>query len=605
MASKKTECTELSVCFGLLRIDPCGLTPDNITQYFNDTVSMSEYENFKTEFYSNEKLYMKFYDIGINLRTYQPFTSLTSVRWEGKTQQASSISIARDIVAANTSISIKESSNIVYNRSLYGFFKSLPKGEHKPPKSPNWYQELSPNLHQKLYTYARQRYDCNLPELVTEYIKPKVVSKSQKKLFAKKAKEVLENDGEGNCLYLALCHDVAKKSAKIFNDALQENKHRHNTIGEYIIRELFRIGDTEYILCGLDKGKSFAVTIPDMTTWKRGWRFIGITAEPDLESGQSRVNIELMVEDVKKRMSYTLKYHVEIRWSHGKFVSNPEAKIYKDFPWKQVPFFKIVYESSIIQKNRIIGKGGFGIVYEGVYQSKQKVAIKELDLFDRVAGREKRQRFEREISILSELNHTNILSVIDYDMSVTPPWFAMPLADKTLDDIIDDLPNNYERIEKIYLQLLKGINHAHNHNVIHRDIKPANVFLFDNEQVQIGDFGLGKHEDTGLTTSDGFKGTQYYAAPEQFESFREVDHRADIYALGKTLYHMTTGKRPPVFSPPNLSDIDIRYREFVENCTYRNREDRIQSVAEMIGHFLQFSNIAHQRSFGFLLLCGG
>jgi serine/threonine protein kinase len=137
----------------------------------------------------------------------------------------------------------------------------------------------------------------------------------------------------------------------------------------------------------------------------------------------------------------------------------------------------------------------------------------------------------------------------------------------------------------IFKQLLSGLEYAHQMHVIHRDIKPENILIFENDNVKIGDFGLGKMLDTdtlgpALTrSSENSLGTLSYAAPEQIKSFKDADHRADIYALGKTLFHMVTNKCPPPFyTDLSLDVIEPKYRSFINICTQSDPESRFQTV---------------------------
>ena len=77
-----------------------------------------------------------------------------------------------------------------------------------------------------------------------------------------------------------------------------------------------------------------------MTEWKRNWKISSLTASPDLARGQSVVDIRMAVEEKTTKINHNMDFHVEIRWSHGKFCGNPEAKLYKEFSWSSVPFFR-------------------------------------------------------------------------------------------------------------------------------------------------------------------------------------------------------------------------------------------------------------------------
>jgi hypothetical protein len=111
-----------------------------------------------------------------------------------------------------------------------------------------------------------------------------------------------------NQLYTPFCHEVAQQSAEIFNRTLNQSLAGpiRNAIAENIIRRFFRLGDSEYVLCGLDGKDDFGVTIPALTSWKRsGWNFKRLIAQPDLLRGQSVVNFELVVEERNKRKKHS------------------------------------------------------------------------------------------------------------------------------------------------------------------------------------------------------------------------------------------------------------------------------------------------------------
>ena len=377
----------------------------------------------------------------------------------------------------------------------------------------------------------------------------------------------------------------------MFNEGLAASTLK--AVAEEVIRTFFRIGEGEYILCGLDNGQDFAVAIPDLTTWWRDWTLKSITAVPDLAAGQSQVWFDVVVQEKRgTRQSHSLRFRAEVRWAHGKF-GTPEAKLYKTFAWTDVPFFKQIYDNEVVEKQKIIGSGGFGTVYRGALKGTGKdVAIKELSPRElRVAGAESstaRKRFEREVTLQSQLAHPNILPVIKSDLSTETPWFASPLAICSLEAILAELPNDFERIERIFWQVLDAIEYAHSQGIIHRDLKPDNILLFPGDHIKVGDFGLGKDrsiQDQGsrLTrSSNNSWGSLAYSAPEQFVDFRNADFRSDIYALGRTLAAMLLGEEPDSdFSVDNLE----RYRGFISRCIEYDPEERFQSMEEMIAAF--------------------
>ncbi len=240
---------------------------------------------------------------------------------------------------------------------------------------------------------------------------------------------------------------------------------------------------------------------------------------------------------------------------------------------------------------RLIGKGSYGIVYEALHRSRaEKVAVKEFWTTIATTA-EERGRFEREVQIMSKLKHPNILPVLEHDLSVrNSPWFAMPLAKTNIAEIVDELKHDLQRVNSFYYQILSGMAYAHKQDTIHRDLKPQNILVFENDLVMIGDFGLGKNlrEDANamaLTETDDQLGTLAYIAPEQSTSAATVDHRADVYSLGKTLLHMLVGGDPPMFPERIIHQVDSRYLPFINRCIDESPDNRFQSADEMLEKF--------------------
>ncbi|MDM8532959.1 serine/threonine-protein kinase [Anaerolineales bacterium HSG25] len=238
------------------------------------------------------------------------------------------------------------------------------------------------------------------------------------------------------------------------------------------------------------------------------------------------------------------------------------------------------------QKIKKIGSGGFGVVYESfIINLGQHVAVKFF------AGMEQstheRERFEREVRIQSRLQHPNILPVITHDLQAEPPWFAMPLAQTTLTTEAKSIREKPERIIPIFRQILAGLKNAHDQGVIHRDLKPQNILLFDDDQVKIADFGLGKriNPDTftmTLTYTHEVIGTLYYAPPEQMKGLQLADFRSDIFSLGKIFYLVLTGQSPLDL---DLEDVDDRFRYIIDKSTRRKPENRFQTIDDLIEAF--------------------
>ena len=598
MPSARTECTELSFAFGILGIKkPLELDQNQINNLFSGTLTSEKYNRFKGEFPQKKDLYSKMYNVGFELRAiYKPFKKVSNLKWLGPQPQATTTAAAKDLMVENMPISIKENSDVVHNLSPYNLFETIPSGQLKAQNSENWFLEQSPEEYQELYSFIRNKGLENLPESVKVF--ELTVARKDRKPIKNIIQQLDETDKQiYKQLYLDMCHQVAKSSAKIFNTNFSSSMkgHSRNAILEQIARQFFRMDAVDYILGGIDKNKGFAVMIPETTNWRSNWAITNVFAEPELDREQSRVHFTVEYKQRKNGTQYIADFHTEIRWSHGLFQTRPEAKLYKNFIWEDIAFFDTIYQINNFSRLMIIGEGSYGIVYKGRLRDKPEIiAIKE---FQGNIGTEEsaRKRFVREVKLMAELNHPNILPVLDYDLSSKySPWFAMPLAKSNIAEILDILNTDYPRINNIFNQVLSGISYAHQKNIIHRDIKPQNILVFPEDKIMIGDFGLGKKleqdsPEAALTTSTDQIGTFAYTAPEQLASPCEADKRADIYALGKTLLHMLAGGEPPIYAEKIVNKIPKQYLSFIRKAIQDNPDDRYQSVDEMLNVFSEIS----------------
>jgi tRNA A-37 threonylcarbamoyl transferase component Bud32 len=204
----------------------------------------------------------------------------------------------------------------------------------------------------------------------------------------------------------------------------------------------------------------------------------------------------------------------------------------------------------------LIGRGGMGEVYKAVYNNKT-FAIKTLRL-DTLVDHQAQERFLRESSI--QLDHPNIAAVIEVGEHESSPYMVMEFIEGL--DVKEHLdqhgPFDAETVIEIAQGICAGLQVAHDKGYIHRDIKPANIMLRpnpDNETFTpvITDFGIAKLKYNEATlTGTGAIGTIDYMSPEQIQMAREVDHRADIYALGVVIYEMLTGEKPFPGSPAQI-----------------------------------------------------
>lgn len=190
-----------------------------------------------------------------------------------------------------------------------------------------------------------------------------------------------------------------------------------------------------------------------------------------------------------------------------------------------------------------IGVGGMGIIYKA-HDSRldRHVALKFMPGFLNTDA-EARERFMTEARAASRLDHPHICVI--HDVGETDDgqlYITMPFYDgETLDKRIGRGALPLSEAIEIAIQVSDGLTEAHRHHIVHRDIKPANIILTDHGP-KILDFGVAKLDNIKLTSTGSSIGTMAYMAPEQLRG-EPVDGRADIWAMGATLFEMISGKR--------------------------------------------------------------
>jgi serine/threonine-protein kinase len=203
---------------------------------------------------------------------------------------------------------------------------------------------------------------------------------------------------------------------------------------------------------------------------------------------------------------------------------------------------------------RVLGRGGMGVVYEAVQEGIDRpVALKVM--YDHLASDLSiRERFKREARAVAMITHPNVVQINDYvEHADQPPFLVMEkLTGETLRDVMSRGERiSGERMARIALQVLSALDASHRAKVVHRDIKPDNIFLeqttAQRDIVKLLDFGvakfLGESDETIKLTRMGHAiGTPSFMAPEQAVG-DGVDGRADLYALGATMFVALTGKK--------------------------------------------------------------
>lgn len=191
-----------------------------------------------------------------------------------------------------------------------------------------------------------------------------------------------------------------------------------------------------------------------------------------------------------------------------------------------------------------IGSGGMGTVYRGLdTQSKQTVAIKHLK--PAMAHPDLIERFQREGQALRELNHPNMVKMLESLEEDGNHYLIMEyITGGDLKDLLQKGELSLEQVLKIAIEIADALTRAHHLNIIHRDLKPANILIANDGTARLTDFGIARISDKErITDTEAIIGTIDYLAPEAFAK-DDIDHRVDIWALGILLFEMLTGDVP-------------------------------------------------------------
>jgi serine/threonine protein kinase len=255
----------------------------------------------------------------------------------------------------------------------------------------------------------------------------------------------------------------------------------------------------------------------------------------------------------------------------------------------------------------LIGKGGMGAVYKA--RQKQLDRVVALKILPPGIGQDAAfaERFMREAKALARLNHPGIVTIYEFGMTTGGTTNAKPLY-FFLMEFVDGVNLrqllNTGRVSArealaIVPQICDALQFAHDQGIVHRDIKPENILLDRRGRVKVADFGLAKitggngnepaaaeYTAAGsITLTDAGKvmGTPNYMSPEQIKAPGEVDHRADIYALGVVFYQMLTGELPGkrIEPPSQKVQIDVRLDAIVLKAMEKDPERRYQQASAL------------------------
>jgi len=285
--------------------------------------------------------------------------------------------------------------------------------------------------------------------------------------------------------------------------------------------------------------------------------------------------------------------------------------------------------------DRFIGQGGMGVVVAGFHlELDQPVAIKFL-LSESGLESEGAERFRREARAAAKIHSEHVARVFDIGLlDERVPYMVMELLNG------HDLEHELERRGALpvaeatgyLLQAIDAVAEAHSAGIVHRDLKPTNLFLAERADgsriVKVLDFGISKSLGSGrpleiaLTRTAAFVGSPLYMSPEQMRSARDVDARADVWALGAILYVMVTGQLPHpgvslpevclavMNTPPRplkdfLSDPPEGLEPILMKCLAKEPAQRYATVAELAEGLLPFAPEWHALVDRAIRLLGG
>lgn len=261
----------------------------------------------------------------------------------------------------------------------------------------------------------------------------------------------------------------------------------------------------------------------------------------------------------------------------------------------QIPGYKVMGK---------LGSGAMAVVYKAKQLSLDRVVAVKVLPKKFVQKSDYVERFYKEGRIAAKLNHNNIVQAIDVGEVGGLYYFVMEYVEgKTLyDDLSKGKIFDESEALEIILQLAHALGHAHSLGLIHRDVKPKNIMINKDGVVKLADMGLAREtSDMKAAKHEQGKafGTPYYIAPEQIRGLVDVDGRADIYALGATLFHMVTGRVPfeantpsevmkkhlkePLVPPDHINTaLSAGISEVIEVMMAKDRDERYRTMEDVI-----------------------
>ena len=251
----------------------------------------------------------------------------------------------------------------------------------------------------------------------------------------------------------------------------------------------------------------------------------------------------------------------------------------------------------------LVGQGGMGAVYMARQKDLDRIVALKILPPDCGQGAEFAERFTREAKALAKLNHPGIVTIHDFGQTGGLYFFVMEFVDGiNLRQLLEHSQVSPDEAMAIVAQICDALQYAHDHGIVHRDIKPENVLLDRLGRVKVADFGFAQIiGEAGQTPSSGILEASTTSPPdgpsqptiakpcrstEQLQTAGEIDHRADIYALGQVFYELLTGELPgeQLYPPSRKAPIEVRLDAVVLRALELKPDRRYQQVSVMRTH---------------------
>ena len=255
----------------------------------------------------------------------------------------------------------------------------------------------------------------------------------------------------------------------------------------------------------------------------------------------------------------------------------------------------------------IIGVGGMAVVYKAFDNQENRIVAIKILKEEFTSNEEFLRRFKNESKAIAMLSHPNIVKVYDVSFGDLIQYIVMEhIEGITLKEFIEREGSlRWKDAVHFTVQILKGLQHAHDKGIVHRDVKPQNIMVLADGTIKVTDFGIARFARSDQRTiTDKAIGSVHYISPEQARG-EKTDEKADIYSVGVMLYEMLTGKLPfqadsavsvaimQLQRDPQLpTEINGSIPEGLEQITMhamqKTPERRYQSAGEMLSDLSRF-----------------